>query len=412
MKKAGKTFDLGVYDEAHKTVGQKDKGFAHLLYDKNVKVNNRIFMTATEREFRGDSDEYLSMDNPKIYGTLIDELSFKAALEQVPPLLSDYKVVTSIVTKSDIEKLINKNSTIKLDGTDWNVEGFAATFASLVTLRKLIKERHLKHVVSFHKTIKRPIDFKKLNTGAIKPNPAFGPISKYHVSGKDSTGSRSEELERFIQESPSLVTNARCLTEGLDIPEIDAVLFADPKRSKIDIVQAAGRALRTCESKNLAYIIIPVVLDENAENPSKEAFKQIIQVISALGMNDERIIEEFRAIANKESLGDDRIVIFDVPEIIRVKFSDLISNIELQIWDRLGSGWHKGFNQLKKFVAREGHARVHAEFVDDDNFPLGVWVSTRRQNYKNNKLAADRIAKLQPSKVGYGTLLKQISFMV
>jgi predicted helicase len=74
VKKAGVVFDLGVYDEAHKTVGQKDKAFAHLLYDENVKVKKRVFMTATERQFKGNSDEYLSMDDEEVYGTIIDEL--------------------------------------------------------------------------------------------------------------------------------------------------------------------------------------------------------------------------------------------------------------------------------------------------------------------------------------------------
>jgi predicted helicase len=81
VKKSGVVFDLGVFDEAHKTVGQKDKAFAHLLYDENVKVKKRVFMTATERQFRGNSDEYLSMDDESIYGKIIHELSFKAALE-------------------------------------------------------------------------------------------------------------------------------------------------------------------------------------------------------------------------------------------------------------------------------------------------------------------------------------------
>ena len=82
VKKARNTFDLGIFDEAHKTVGQKDKAFAHLLYDENVKVKKRVFMTATERQFKGNSDEYLSMDDEDIYGSIIDQLSFKAALKR------------------------------------------------------------------------------------------------------------------------------------------------------------------------------------------------------------------------------------------------------------------------------------------------------------------------------------------
>jgi superfamily II DNA or RNA helicase len=394
VKRSGKTFDLGVYDEAHKTVGQKDKPFSHLLFDENVKVKKRVFMTATEREFKGNSDEYLSMDDPEIYGTIIDELSFKAALEQKEPILSDYKIVTTVVTKSEIEQLINNNNFVKSDGANWTVEGDASTFASLIALRKLIKERNLKHVVSFHSSIKRSKEFRTLNAEATKADDNFGALSTFHVSGKDSTGVRAAELERFVDAEPSLITNARCLTEGVDVPAIDAVLFADPKQSKIDIVQAAGRALRKFDGKDFGYIIVPVVLDEEAEDPSDEAFKQIITVISALGMSDERIIEEFKAIANGKSRGRGRIIDIDVPEVVRVKFAELISNIEIQIWDRLSFGWHKGFEHLKQFVGQNHNARVPQGHANDDGFNLGNWVSSRRKDYNKGTLEPDRIQQL------------------
>jgi len=391
LKKVGLTFDLGIYDEAHKTVGQK---FSHLLYDENVKVKNRVFMTATERVFRGNSDEYLSMDDPNIYGTIIDELSFKAALEQDPPILSDYKIVTTIVTKDEIEQLINDNNFVKSDGKGWTVEGDASTFASLIALRKLIKERNLKHVVSFHSSIIRSQEFQNLNAQATKADSSFGTLSTFHVNGKIGTGKRAAELERFVDAEPSLITNARCLTEGVDVPAIDAVLFADPKQSKIDIVQAAGRALRKFDGKKFGYIIVPVVLDESAENPSDDAFKQIITVISSMGMSDERIIEEFKEIVNGRKNGK-RIIDFDVPEIVRVKFAELISNIEIQIWDRLSFGWVKGYEKLKEYVNQNQNARVPDGYTDQSGFKLGSWVSMRRVFYKRGTMDLNRIHELE-----------------
>ena len=397
VKKAGIIFDLGVYDEAHKTVGQKDKAFAHLLYDENVKVKKRVFMTATERQFKGNSDEYLSMDDESIYGKIIHELSFKAALEQDPPILSDYKIVSTIVTKSEIDQLIKSNNFVKSDGKDWSVEGDASTLASLIALRKLVKERDIKHVVSFHSSIARSKEFMNLNAEASKADGSFGNLSSFHVSGKDSTGVRAAELERFVDAEPSLITNARCLTEGVDVPAIDAVLFADPKQSKIDIVQAAGRALRRFDGKEFGYIIVPVVLDEDASDPSDKAFEQIIAVISALGMNDERIIEEFKEIAAGREVSS-RIVDFDVPEIVRVRFEDFISNIDIQIWDRLSFGWVKGFEQLKKYVEQHGDARVHQGFIDDDDYRLGAWVAHRRNDYRENRITKDRSSQLETIK--------------
>jgi predicted helicase len=335
VKKAGTCFDLGIYDEAHKTVGRRDKAFAHLLFDENVKVKKRVFMTATEREFKGNSDEILSMDDDDVYGTVIDHLSFKEALEQDPPILSDYKVVSTVVTKTEIEHLLNSNKFVKSDGKDWSIEGDAPTFAALIALRKLVKEHGIKHIVSFHSSIARAKEFMELNTEATKVEGSFANLTSFHVSGKDSTGDRSAELERFVNAEPSLITNARCLTEGVDVPAIDAVLFADPKQSKIDIVQAAGRALRRFDGKDFGYIIVPIVIDEGDDAQLSTAFGQIITVISALGMSDERIIEEFKTlVSGRREPG--RIVDIDIPRTVtNINFQEFLSNIEILVWDRL-----------------------------------------------------------------------------
>ncbi len=408
LKKSGKTFDLGIFDEAHKTVGQKDKKFAHLLYDENAKVEKRIFMTATERTFKGNSDEYLSMDDPEIYGIIIDELSFKEALEQKEPILSDYKIVTTLIMKSEIEELIKNNNFVKTDAADWTVETDAPTFAALIALRKLIKEHNIKHTVSFHNSIKRSKDFQKLN-GEISKNGDFGNLSSFHVSGKDSTGVRAAELERFVETEPSLITNARCLTEGVDVPAIDAVLFADAKQSKIDIVQAAGRALRKFKDKKFGYIIIPVVVDEKGKNLAGSIFDQLINVISSLGMNDKRIIDEFQAFSkNKEVF--ESVTNFSVPEIFRVQFNELIENIEIQIWDRLSFGWIKGFSSLKDYLKKNNHVKVPSKYKDEDGFALGRWISDKRKKYRNGKLALDFVKQLESIEswvwVGFGLLQK------
>ena len=335
VKKAGAVFDLGIYDEAHKTVGKKDKTFAHLLFDDNVKVKRRVFMTATEREFKGDSNEILSMDDEMVYGVIIDHLSFKEALEQTPPVLSDYKIVTTFVTKSEIKHLLDENEFIKSSGKNWSVESDAATIAALIALRKLLKERDIKHVVSFHNSIIRSKEFMELNVQATKSQESFGDLASFHVSGKDSVGNRAAKLDRFVSVAPSLITNARCLTEGVDVPAIDAVLFADPKQSKIDIIQAAGRALRKFAGKDFGYIIIPVIIDEGDDDLIESSFGQIINVISALGMSDQRIVEEFKSLVSGRR-GSGKIMEMDIPKIAtNIDFQELLSNIEILVWDRL-----------------------------------------------------------------------------
>ncbi|MGD9667848.1 MAG: Helicase associated domain protein [Hyphomicrobiaceae bacterium] len=393
--KAKASFDLGVFDEAHKTVGAEGGLFAHLLSDANVPISRRVFMTATERQYRGNSDDILSMDDASVYGGTFDQLSFKAALELDPPILSDYRIVSIIVTKSEIERLIAENAFVRSDGKEWSLEGDAPTFASLVALRKSIEKYGIRHTVSFHRSIKRAKEFTELNKEASKADTTLGSLQSFHVSGSDSTGTRAAVIDRFVDAVPSLITNARCLTEGVDVPAIDAVLFADPRQSKIDIVQAAGRAMRRFEGKRLGYIIVPVIIDEDSDEPSDDAFVQIIKVVSALAMEDERIIEEFKSIApGKRSCGTN-IVEIDVPEYVRIEFGDLLENIETRIWDRLGWGWEKGFERLKAYLAKNGQAQVAASYVDETGFRLGSWTNTRRVSYKNGNIAAEQVAALE-----------------
>ena len=106
-------------------------------------------------------------------------------------------------------------------------------------------------------------------------------------------------LDEFKAAPRALMTNARCLTEGVDVPAIDCVVFADPKQSATDIVQASGRAMRLSKGKKYGYIVVPIVVPENtefAEFAETTAFRTIVRIITALSVHDTRIVDELRAI--------------------------------------------------------------------------------------------------------------------
>ena len=109
----GFIYDLGIMDEAHKTVGSNTKPTAHLLHQKNIKIKKRLFMTATERVFRGDRDEYMSMDDDRDYGNLIYDLSFKSYRFK-PRIISDYKIITFGITNPEIEKITQSNKYLQV----------------------------------------------------------------------------------------------------------------------------------------------------------------------------------------------------------------------------------------------------------------------------------------------------------
>ena len=347
------SYDLAIFDEAHKTVGSKEKLFSFLLNDSNLSVKNRLFMTATEKHYKGDSDHILSMDDSKNYGETIHNLTFKKALESKPPILSDYKVVTIIVSQKEITEIIKNRAFIS--SSELNLETDAESLASLVALRKAIKQYPIKHAVSFHGSIKRAKDFCSYNSKFTSAFPKQPILESFHVSGQTPTGSRARILHEFSKANRALITNAKCLTEGVDVPNIDAILFADPRKSLVDIVQATGRALRPYSGKKLGYVIVPVVHSKNdtmEQLLKSDSFRGILVVLSALGSQDDRLIEYFRSVSELGARSSSGIVSIQTSTALskEINIQKLVKTINLRIWNRLAKLSWRPFKEARSFV--------------------------------------------------------------
>ena len=346
-------FDLGILDEAHKTVGEKSKTFATLLLDKNIKIKKRVFMTATERVVSSKNDDILSMDDKSIYGDRFYLLTFKEAIHSDPPIISDYKVLTVMVTNEEIKELISENKLIT-DNKNLYEEKESLSLASAVALRKCYNQYGIRHTVSFHSSIKRAEEFKNLNETLTRSG-VFKNLKSYHISSKKSAGERSSLIRDFAREQSSLITNARCLTEGVDVPSIDCVLFADPKQSLVDIVQAVGRALRISKDKKFGYILLPIIVPDGMdieEFASSTPYRQIVRIITALSTQDERIAEEFRLSTSNKKPKTDRIIntIGSIPISINLTTKDFINQIETKIWSVVGRANWRNFDDAREFV--------------------------------------------------------------
>jgi predicted helicase len=138
------TFDLAILDEAHKTVGATSKAFATLLFDKNVRVKHRLFMTATERVLRGDSDDVLSMDDEEIYGQRFFLLTFKEAIRR--KLISDYRILTVTVSDANTRQLVTENRLLDV-GKKGISSTAAQSLAAGVALRRALKEHEVRHAI-------------------------------------------------------------------------------------------------------------------------------------------------------------------------------------------------------------------------------------------------------------------------
>ena len=348
------SFDLGIFDEAHKTVGVKGKLFGHLLFDRNINIEKRLFMTATERRYQGVSENILSMDDPETYGDTFELLSFKEALECDPPILCDYQIVTIAVTTKEIETLIRSNVFVKPSSGKSVNEIEAKMLAAVIQLRKTMKEYPLSHCISFHQSIARAKAFQETNENVSKTFPEYGELNTYHVTGAMPTSQRQEVLDEAISSDRSLITNSRCLTEGVDVKQIDGVLFADPKGSAVDIVQAVGRALRPHKGKKMGYVLVPIIIDSDKIEDrveQSEAYADLLTVLRALASNDERIIEHFRSIAEgKKSTKGRKDFIFTIPESLEIDSKGFARQVELKIWDKLAKLSWRPFEEARKFA--------------------------------------------------------------
>ncbi len=331
--------DLAIFDEAHKTVVARSSSFAHLLFDQHLPIARRIFMTATERRFKGATDDVVSMDDPKLYGTTFHLLSFKEALER--GILCDYEILTIGVRESEVRKLIEERRFITPNRGEFNAMT-ANAFASLIALRRGVEKFGVAHAVSFHTSIRRAEQFRQLSQEFNQAFPELPSVLSLHIAGTMPSSERGSILREFTARRPSLVTNARCLTEGVDVPEIDCVMFVDPKASTVDIVQAAGRAMRnaTDKGKTKAFIILPFVVADGAsvDDAARGAeFGFVVAVLRALASQDERIIDELRAIQRGQPTRSGRVLNFDMSAIVpaQIEAEKFVEAIELQCWGKL-----------------------------------------------------------------------------
>ncbi|MCH7667139.1 MAG: hypothetical protein IH936_14570 [Acidobacteria bacterium] len=293
------------------------------------------------------------MDNAEAYGDTFELLTFKKAIEAEPPILSDYQVLLLGVSEAEIANLIEQNAFVKPDEERWD-EVEAETLATVAALRKAMKRHRIRHAVSFHSSIKRARRFALYNDAFTSSLPEYGSLDTFHVSSKVSTGERVRELREFEKSRRALITNARCLTEGVDVPDIDCVLFADPRRSTVDIVQATGRALRLAKGKKKGYVVVPVLVADGQDSEAfvnGTAFGEVMTILRALASNDERITEYFQTVSQRPR-SHSGIVSIDVDEVLaeKINLEQFAEAIQLRVWEKLARLSWRPFQEAREHV--------------------------------------------------------------
>ena len=405
------TFDLIIADEAHQCAGKVGSEFATALDNKRIRANKRLFATATPRTYsvslkRKASErgvDITCMDDEEVFGKVFHELRFGKAIED--GLLTDYQVVIVGVNDPMISEWIERRELVQTNSGDITD---AESLACQIGLIKAINDYDLNRMISFHSRVKGAKAFASEVQRSIqivpKEHRPSGSIVTDYVSGEMSAHDRRiklDKLKKLAKGDRGLLSNARCLSEGIDIPTLDGVAFIDPRRSQVDIVQAVGRAIRLSDDKKVGTIVLPVFIKdgESAEaSIQKSNFKPIFDVLIALKAHDNILsfeLDQLRiSLGKKKGLGKGSSglskIVFDLPETVDQTFSD---SLKTYVVEKTTSSWNFWFGLLEEFVEREGHARVPVKFKTNDEFALGSWVATQR-GLKNN-LMEDKILKLE-----------------
>jgi superfamily II DNA or RNA helicase len=403
---AGVRFGLVVADEAHRTTGSASTVFSTVLDDARFPADRRLFVTATPRTFAAtaDGDETVqSMDDTDLYGEVVYELGFGRAVEL--GLLADYEVVVVAVQDSELRATILAGGYVELDGLDKRVE--ASALVALEGTLRAIDEFGLSRLISFHSRIKRAKDFATAM-------PVFGQWREHDsvveadtVDGTMNAAIRKNRISWLKDaDRPRVLANARCLTEGIDLPSLDAIVFADPKRSQTDIVQAVGRVMRTDPNKSdkVGRIIIPLVVPDpdtvDGDDVFQDsAFKPVWDVIRALKAHDFRLETELNRLRGLTAIGPINQQDFSEASHLNIIGIDDLKAFQLAVINRVTpTFWWYHAGPLRQYIERQGNSRVlstHVEMFGGEPINLGRWVSECRVAYGRGKLSADRIAALE-----------------
>ena len=320
-------FDLIVSDEAHRTTGatalnEEDSVFVKVHDNANIKGKNRLYQTATPKIYGADaktkgkelSVEIASMDDESKYGTVFYRLGFGDAISR--DFLTDYKLMVLAVDEATIHRDMQRSLSDPENGL--NVDDIGRIIGVWNGMLKRETDSNnvlgapMKRAIAFSRTIndskRLSNEFESVVNDYLSDNDDNHFTARVrHADGTMNALQKNEALDWLADESlpeneARILSNVRFLTEGIDVPSLDAIIFLSPRKSQVDIVQAVGRIIRKSPDKEYGYIILPIVIPTGVSPESildnNKQYDVVWQVLNALRSVDER----FEATINKLQL--------------------------------------------------------------------------------------------------------------
>lgn len=392
-------FEFGVFDEAHKTAGREGAKFALALKDENLPIARRLFMTATPRHYDvakkdkfGDSRIVFSMDVPETYGPIVHRLPFSAAAKA--GIITDYKVIISVVTSDMVTNEALRLGVVLVEGDEVK----ARQVANQIALKSAIEKYNVSKVFTFHSKVDSAKSFT--SEGAEGIGTHLEDFHCAHIEGTMTTVFRERLMREFAAVPRAILSNARCLTEGVDVPTVDMVAFLSPKRSLVDIVQATGRAMRLSPEtgKEFGYVLVPLYVEKARGETIEQAvlrsnFDEVWKVLQGLKEQDDllaQIIAEMRMERGRTGGFDDtrfreRVEVLG-PEL---SLETLRSTITAACLDAIGEKWFERYGQLVAYKQKYGNCDMPARWPE--NQKLATWVVDQRVRKRDAILEPEKI---------------------
>ena len=334
QKTVGEPFDLVLCDEAHRTTGveHEDGDRSSFLAVHDINAKKRLYMTATSKIYpraartraeRANARPY-SMDDPATFGNEFYRLDFSDAIDM--NLLSDYKVIVLGVDERYGGKALQELIQTTTDSGDLNL----TDAARMLGLYRILGSpdvsndvRPLQTAIVYTNRIRDSETFAKtFNKLTLKANPGMVfRCDATHVDGTQNASVRADALQwlRDSNDDPNecrILSNARCLSEGVDVPSLDAICFLNPKSSQVEIVQAVGRVMRKSPGKDYGYVVIPIGIPPNEKSETildnSNVFDMVWNILRAMRSHDGRLdIEANMADLRKKMVNNVKIIGID-----------------------------------------------------------------------------------------------------
>jgi superfamily II DNA or RNA helicase len=316
----GFSFSLAIADEAHRCAGLEGSKRKTILDEGAIRAKRRLFFTATPTVY-GTRDKgraanknvrLASMDDHTVFGRVVHHLSFAEAITK--GLLCPYQVAVIPIDDDEVHELIKRRRIVTADG-EHKLE--AAGLATQIACARAMRRFGCRRIVAFHPSIAESKRFSEHFPVAVEllaeDEHPDGPVWSRHVDGAAMPhATRARLLEHFESDGAGeyrLLSNVRLLTEGVDVPGIDAIAFVDTHRGQGSIIQAVGRAVRPAPGKTFGTIVLPVVLRKGESFDAalaRSEHRLIVDILGALLSHDSEIIKSLDALSFSAGPDDHR----------------------------------------------------------------------------------------------------------